>query len=91
MIRKTEIQETTDTVLEEKEARDLILWNDDVHTFDFVTETLIEVCKHDPIQAEQCTHLVHFKGKCAVKTGEMEKLMPYHKTLLGRGLTSSIE
>ena len=68
----------------------LILYNDDVNTFDFVIESLIEVCKHTLEQAEQCTMLVHYKGKCTVKTGDMETLMPMHLKLLGRGLTSEI-
>jgi len=68
----------------------LILYNDDVNTFDFVIESLIEVCKHTLEQAEQCTMLVHYKGKCTVKTGDMETLMPMHQKLLGRGLTSEI-
>ena len=68
----------------------LILYNDDVNTFDFVIESLIEVCKHTLEQAEQCTMLVHYKGKCTVKTGDMEMLMPMHQKLLGRGLTSEI-
>ena len=68
----------------------LILYNDDVNTFDFVIESLITVCKHTLEQAEQCTMLVHYKGKCTVKTGDMETLMPMHQKLLGRGLTSEI-
>ena len=68
----------------------LILYNDDVNTFDFVIESLIKVCKHTLEQAEQCTMLVHYKGKCTVKTGDMETLMPMHQKLLGRGLTSEI-
>ena len=68
----------------------LVLYNDDVNTFDFVIESLIEVCKHTLEQAEQCTMLVHYKGKCTVKTGDMEMLMPMHQKLLGRGLTSEI-
>ena len=68
----------------------LILYNDDVNTFDFVIESLITVCKHTLEQAEQCTMLVHYKGKCTVKTGDMETLMLMHQKLLGRGLTSEI-
>lgn len=78
-------------VLEEvDEENKLVLWNDDVHTFDFVIESLIEICKHTFEQAEQCTILVHYKGKCTVKTGSMETLKPMHKKLLSRGLTSEI-
>ncbi len=79
-------------VLEETDDENkLVLYNDDVNTFDFVIECLIEICEHTLIQAEQCTILVHYKGKCTVKTGSMEKLLPMHKKLLSRGLTSEIE
>jgi len=72
------------------EVYKLILHNDDIHTFDDVIEALIQICKHDPIQAEQCTMLVHFKGKCTVKTGSMEVLKPMHEKLIARSLTSEI-
>ena len=88
---QTKKAENIDTLLIETELKDLILWNDDVNTFDFVIETLIELCQHDAIQAEQCAILVHHKGKCAVKKGEYEILLPIHKTFLQRGLTSTIE
>ena len=68
----------------------LVLHNDDVNTFDFVIECLMEICKHTLEQAEQCTILVHYKGKCTVKTGAMEVLKPMHEKLLSRGLTSEI-
>jgi ATP-dependent Clp protease adaptor protein ClpS len=69
----------------------VVLYNDDVNTFDFVIETLINVCGHEQIQAEQCTWLVHLKGKCAVKAGSFDKLRPIKDALLDRGLTASIE
>ncbi|MBD3903963.1 ATP-dependent Clp protease adaptor ClpS [Chryseobacterium sp. Ch-15] len=72
------------------EVYKLILHNDDIHTFDDVIEALIQICKHDPIQAEQCTMLVHFKGKCTVKTGSMDLLKPMHEKLIARSLTSEI-
>jgi ATP-dependent Clp protease adaptor protein ClpS len=69
----------------------LVVFNDDVNTFDFVIESLIEVCNHDRIQAEQCTFLIHFKGKCSVKDGEFTKLRPMCEALLDRGITAEIE
>ncbi|MCX8523410.1 ATP-dependent Clp protease adaptor ClpS [Chryseobacterium formosus] len=72
------------------EVYKLILHNDDIHTFDDVIEALIQICKHDPIQAEQCTMLVHYKGKCTVKTGSMDLLKPMHEKLISRSLTSEI-
>ncbi len=72
------------------EVYKLVLHNDDVHTFDYVIDALIEICKHTPEQAEQCTLLVHFKGKCTVKTGALDILKPMHEKLLSRELTSEI-
>lgn len=78
---------------EEVEVADkqIILYNDDFNTFEFVIESLIKVCKHDTIQAEQCTYLVHYKGKCSVKRGSYEALEPMCTALLERGLTAEIE
>jgi ATP-dependent Clp protease adaptor protein ClpS len=69
----------------------LVLYNDNVNTFDFVTESLVKVCRHDVLQAEQCTYLVHYTGKCAVKNGSYEKLKPLCEALLDRGLSAKIE
>ncbi len=69
---------------------DLILFNDDVNTFDFVIDSLIKVCGHELIQAEQCTYLVHFSGKCAVKRGTFKQLEPLCTALLERSLTAEI-
>lgn len=77
-------------VLEALDSR-LILFNDDVNTFDFVIECLIKICGHDAIQAEQCAIIVHFKGKCCVKEGEYEKLEPMCTALLDRGLSAEIQ
>ncbi|HET6243551.1 MAG: ATP-dependent Clp protease adaptor ClpS [Bacteroidetes bacterium] len=71
--------------------KNVVLYNDDVNTFEYVIEALIEVCNHNSLQAEQCTYLVHYKGKCAVKTGKMIDLRPVQIALLDRGLTASIE
>jgi len=71
--------------------RGLILYNDDVNTFDFVIESLIEVCEHDPEQAEQCALIAHFKGKCNVREGDYHTLKPMHEAMSVRGLTVSIE
>lgn len=73
------------------DKRQLIVYNDDVNTFDFVIDCLIKICHHDPIQAEQCTMLVHYKGKCAVKSGAWEKLEPMCTALLERGISAEIE
>lgn len=69
----------------------LVLHNDEVNSFDFVIESLVEVCKHSTEQAEQCTYLVHYKGKCDVKTGSSDLLQPMRHALVDRGLTATIE
>lgn len=84
----------SELLLEEEELgtgdHQIILYNDDVNTFEFVINTLIKVCKHDALQAEQCTYLVHYKGKCSVKRGTYEDLVPICSALLDRGLTAEI-
>ena len=70
---------------------DLIVYNDDINTFDFVIETLIDVCNHEYIQAVQCTHLIHNKGKCGVKRGSFYDLQPKCEALLEKGLSATIE
>jgi len=77
--------------VEEQPEKAVILYNDDVNTFDFVIDCLIEICKHEPEQAEQCSIIVHYKGKCDVKHGTYEKLVPICSALLDRGLTAEIE
>jgi ATP-dependent Clp protease adaptor protein ClpS len=72
------------------DKHEIILYNDDVNTFDFVIDTLVEICDHDPISAEQCALIVHFKGKCAVKSGDLYELIPISEEMTLRGLTVSI-
>lgn len=69
----------------------IVLFNDDVNTFDHVIETLVKVCKHEALQAEQCAMLVHYKGKCEVKTGTMKELVPMCSALLDAGLSAEIQ
>jgi len=73
------------------ESSTLILYNDDVNTFDHVIKSLVEVCGHDPVQAEQCALIVHFKGSCDVKTGLVEILNVMSKSLNAKGLKSKVE
>lgn len=72
-------------------SRELILFNDDVNTFEHVIETLIRVCNHEPLQAEQCAMLVHYKGKCAVKTGSFTELKPLCSALSKADLSAEIQ
>ena len=85
-----EYEEDVAVLEKEDEVYKIILWNDDVNTFDYVIDALVEICEHTLEQAEQCTFLVHYKGKCTVKTGALEKLKPMHEKLLSRSLTSEI-
>ncbi len=79
-------------VLEEKTLQqEIVLFNDDVNTFDWVIESLMDVCDHEAIQAEQCALLVHTKGKCGVKKGEYDALKPMCTSLLDRGLSAEIQ
>lgn len=75
----------------EENIKALIVYNDDFNTFPHVTESLIAVCGHDALQAEQCTYLIHYTGKCVVKNGTFKKLRPMCEALLERGLTAKIE
>lgn len=68
--------------------RELILYNDDVNSFDFVIESLVEVCDHDLVQAEQCAMIAHFKGKCGIKVGTFTELEPMNNELNSRGLST---
>ncbi|MDI3527484.1 MAG: ATP-dependent Clp protease adaptor protein ClpS [Tenuifilum sp.] len=68
----------------------LILHNDDVNTFDFVIDTLVDVCNHNPHQAEQCALITHYKGKCDIKHGSFEELENMMHELLRRGLSATI-
>ena len=72
-------------------SKSIILFNDEVNTFDFVIESLIEICGHDPIQAEQCSIIVHYKGKCDVMKGGYYDLKPPCEQLLRRGLSAEIQ
>ena len=81
-----------DFLLAEKtiNQNEIVLFNDDVNTFDHVIDTLIDVCEHTPEQAEQCSIIVHHNGKCTVKTGEYKDLKPKCSRLLQAGLSAEI-
>ena len=69
----------------------LVLYNDDYHTFDFVIDCLVEICKHDSYQAEQCAWIVHHKGKCDIKSGSYKVLKPMKEKLADKELKVSID
>ena len=90
MSTKKKTQEKVDILEQEVSLHEIVLFNDEVNTFEFVINSLIEVCDHSPEQAEQCTYLVHYKGKCGVKTGEYDELKPRCSRLLNLGLSAEI-
>jgi ATP-dependent Clp protease adaptor protein ClpS len=80
-------------ILEEvqtSELLDLIVYNDDVNTFEHVINTLIKICGHSPEQAEQCSLIIHYKGKCAVKKGSLEELKPMRQGICDHGISAEI-
>ena len=91
MSRKVQKSPVLKTDQEKEELHSLILYNDDINTFDFVIETLIEVCGHDAMQAENCAWIAHFKGKCKVKKGTFEDLKPRYQEMTNRTLTVEIK
>ena len=72
-------------------VRYLVLHNDEIHTIKYVISCLVEVCAHDPVQAEQCAYITHYKGKCEVKSGGHDDLEPMREALIDRGLQVTIE
>ena len=76
--------------VDENEGNHLVLHNDEVNTFDFVIECLIDICEHTTEQAEQCTYLIHYKGKCEVRSGSLEELRPLRNALIEKGLSATI-
>jgi ATP-dependent Clp protease adaptor protein ClpS len=86
-----EQQESSQDTLEAVEMdSELIVFNDEVNTFNHVINTLIRVCKHSNEQAQQCTLIIHFKGKCSVKTGPIEKLKSACQGILDAGIQAEI-
>jgi ATP-dependent Clp protease adaptor protein ClpS len=88
---KTVTREETDLLTSYDEPCSLIVWNDDVNTFEWVIETLIEVCGHTEEQAEQCAYVIHFQGKYAVKQGSYEELKPMCDKITDRGIGATVE
>ncbi|MFT5251104.1 MAG: ATP-dependent Clp protease adaptor protein ClpS [Flavobacteriales bacterium] len=90
MSTKEKIREKVSTKEVPTLNHEIVVYNDDVNTFDHVIETLMRVCEHTPEQAEQCSLIVHYNGKCTVKTGPLDKLKPQCSSLLQAGLSAEI-
>lgn len=80
-----------DVLVDEDKPYSLIVWNDDVNTFEWVIETLVEVCGHSYEQAEQCAYIIHFRGKYAVKEGGYDELKPMCDAITERGIGATLE
>ncbi|MEP2934854.1 MAG: ATP-dependent Clp protease adaptor ClpS [Gilvibacter sp.] len=91
MSHKEQYKEQYEVDVLEKQVSEIVLFNDEVNTFDHVIETLIYACDHTAEQAEQCSLIVHYKGKCIVKTGSYEDLKPRCTMLLEAGLSAEIQ
>ena len=87
----TEVREDIDVMTSNEEPCSLIVWNDDVNTFEWVIVTLVEVCGHSQEQAEQCSYFIHFQGKYAVKEGSYDDLKPMCERITDRGIGATIE
>lgn len=83
--------EETDVMTSLDEPCSLIVWNDNVNTFEWVIETLIEVCGHTQEQAEQCAMIIHTQGKYAVKRGSYDELKPLCDEIIDRGIGATVE
>lgn len=81
----------TDVLTTFEKPYQIIVWNDEVNTFDWVIETLIKVCGHTEEQAEQCAMLIHTQGKYAVKNGSYDDLKPQCDAITERGISATIE
>lgn len=88
---KWKTDEREDAVVIEQELHNLVVWNDDVNTFDWVIESLVDICGHEAIQAEQCAYIIHHKGKCGVKKGSFDELRPKAEALIDRGIQATID
>jgi ATP-dependent Clp protease adaptor protein ClpS len=84
-------QQDEQVAIEHSLVYQLIVWNDEVNTFEWVIETLIEVCGHSTEQAEQCALLIHSKGKYGVKQGELDYLETLCTAITDRGISATIE
>ncbi len=91
MKTKEKIRENEDNSIAGNGFHFLILHNDEVNTFDFVIDSLIDICNHKTEQAEQCAYITHYKGKCDVKKGSFEILSPLKEKLVSKGLSVTID
>jgi ATP-dependent Clp protease adaptor protein ClpS len=88
---QTDAENELDILTLTEEPCQLVVWNDEVNTFEWVIETLVEVCGHSYEQAEQCSYIIHYSGKYAVKNGTYDDLKPLCDAITERGINATIE
>ncbi len=86
----TEVLVYEDVDIDSLKENQLIVYNDEVNTFDHVINTLIDICSHSQEQAEQCTYIIHYKGKCSVKEGPFDDLVPLRNAICDRGISAEV-
>ncbi len=86
---KEAFREVVDITTED--LKNLVVYNDDFNTFDHVISTLVKICKHSLEQAEQCTWIIHYKGRCSVKKGTLDELKPMKEGILDAGIDAKIQ
>jgi len=87
---ETEVLKKEKLKQKEVHLNEIVLFNDDVNSFDWVIDCLVRICEHEEYQAEQCAWITHYKGKCTVKTGVFKELKPMCTSLLKSGLSAEI-
>ena len=87
----TKVEEDVDVLTMHEDPWHLIVWNDEVNTFEWVIETLVAICQHSHDQAEQCAYIIHFRGKYAVKQGDYDELKPMCDAITERGIAATLE
>lgn len=85
-----EVEVLDEVSIDTDTENELIVFNDEVNTFDHVIKTLVDICQHTPEQAEQCTIIIHYKGKCSVKVGAYEELVPMRNAICNRGISAEV-
>ena len=88
---ETDSLQDADVLTSVEETCNLIVWNDEVNTFEWVIETLMDICGHSAEQAEQCAYIIHYHGKYAVKNGSYDNLKPSCDAITERGINATIE
>lgn len=88
---ETDTHEDIDVLTSTEDPCHLVVWNDEVNTFEWVIETLMEICGHSHEQAEQCAYIIHFQGKYAVKNGSYDELKPKCDAITERGINATVE